>query len=189
MNIKKIPSLFIFFGFAGVMALSFNNCGEAQFSADASEKASEELASSMSGPEAESSTDPIVDESIDPIVDSESTDPIVDDESADLIVDEETYDASDEEIQAVIDRVSEEELSEPIPVTELLNDPSLYDTYSCSDGKSVLICHFPNNVESQGSKCIGRNAVTTHFSHLREYDLGDGLKTVSDYLGHCRFPL
>ncbi len=80
------------------------------------------------------------------------------------------------------------ENSEPIPVTELIQHPELFEIYACAGGGSdVMICHFPESSNPPNTICIGRSAVTTHFSHFREVSQPDGsLKKLSDYLGPCR---
>jgi hypothetical protein len=80
----------------------------------------------------------------------------------------------------------------PIPVDELENDPTLYDKFKCSEGgvsDGVMVCHFPENVEGQHSMCVGRPSVSTHYDHIRLYNLNGVEKSIGDYLGVCRFPL
>lgn len=96
--------------------------------------------------------------------------------------------ATQDQIDQVTSNIPPEDLENPRPITDLLNDPSLFDTYAC-DSTSVLICHFPNNVEAQGTSCIGRSAVTSHYSHTREYIVDNDVRTISDYLGPCRVAL
>jgi hypothetical protein len=98
-------------------------------------------------------------------------------------------DAGAEEEDAVLEELPPEEVAAPRPVEDLLDNPELADLYRCADGSSVMICHFPENVEAQGTKCVGINALNPHVDHIRQYNLGDGDKTIGDYLGPCRVDL
>jgi len=93
-----------------------------------------------------------------------------------------------EEAQDILERVPPEQIDDPVPVSELERDPSLYDLYSCGDS-GVMICHFPENVEAQSSNCVGRSAVRTHYDHIRQYIYNGVQKQIGDYLGPCRIPL
>lgn len=105
------------------------------------------------------------------------------------IGDTSTPPADPTEEQIIIDRIPPDQVGDPVPVEDLEKDPSLYDLYKCGDGNSVMICHFPENVESQNSSCIGIPAAKTHYDHHRQYMVGDELRSISDYLGPCRIPL
>jgi hypothetical protein len=95
---------------------------------------------------------------------------------------------NDVEIQEVITQIPPEQLDVIHPVSDLETDPGLYDVYKCGD-TSVVICHFPNNVEDSHSTCVGRNAVSTHYDHIRSYVRTGVTKTIGDYLGPCRVAL
>ena len=78
---------------------------------------------------------------------------------------------------------------EPRAVTDLELDPTLFAVYKCPDSDGVVICHFPENVEAYGTKCIGRAAVSSHYDHIRHYEMDGVSKTIGDYLGPCRTAL
>lgn len=103
-------------------------------------------------------------------------------------LDEDVQPATEEQIAEVVADIPQEELDVLRPVSDLENDPSLLELYAC-DSSSVLICHFPNNVEGQHSTCIGINAVTTHYDHIRQYLVDGETRQIGDYLGPCRFSL
>jgi hypothetical protein len=98
-------------------------------------------------------------------------------------------DLSQDEIDDIISRLPPDEVNNPIPVSELENDPTLYDRYKCPDSDGVVICHFPDNVEDQHTQCIGRPAVPTHYDHIRDYVKDGATKEIGDYLGPCRVAL
>ena len=97
-------------------------------------------------------------------------------------------DLTDDEIDSILNNIPQDEIDNPVPISELESDPTLYDRYSCGSG-SVAICHFPNNVDAQGSKCVGQNAISSHYDHIRVYMDGNQSKQIGDYLGPCRVPL
>jgi hypothetical protein len=82
-----------------------------------------------------------------------------------------------------------EELDQQRPLSDLADNPALYEIYKCPDSSGVVICHFPENVQSQATQCVGLPSVKTHYDHNRIYELNGVTKTISDYLGPCRFPL
>jgi hypothetical protein len=94
-----------------------------------------------------------------------------------------------DEIQDIIDTLPPEEIDTPRPISDLENDPTLYDRYKCPDSDGVIICHFPENVEAQVTQCVGRPAVSTHYDHIRNYVKDSLNKTIGDYLGPCRVAL
>lgn len=98
-------------------------------------------------------------------------------------------DLTNEELDQVYNNIPPEDLANPRPVTDLQEDPSLYDVYACPNNNGVVVCHFPNNVESHATKCIGRSAVTSHYTHYRIYYVDDEERAMGDYLGPCRIPL
>ncbi len=165
---SKNISLALFVLFTGFSTLAFNNCSDAQFSPD--QKSEMFLLGERPFP---TNSDISIEDSTDP-----------------SLTDEEViYDPTEEDIDLVMYQIPQDELEIPKSVGDLEHEPELFEVYSCNDGRSVLICHFPENVESQSSKCIGRNAARSHYNHKRDYDLGNGAKSISDYLGPCRLPL
>ncbi len=96
--------------------------------------------------------------------------------------------ADPSEEQIIIDRIPPDQVVDPVPVEDLEKDPSLYELYKCGDG-NVMICHFPENVESQVSSCVGVPSAKTHYDHQRQYVVGGEVRSISDYLGPCRIPL
>ncbi len=96
--------------------------------------------------------------------------------------------ATEEQIEDVVVNLTEDDLAVAIPVSELENDPSLFEKYKC-DASSILVCHFPENVSNAGENCIGIKAVYSHFDHVREYVKDGEVRSVFDYLGPCRFEL
>jgi hypothetical protein len=95
------------------------------------------------------------------------------------------------DVDDLITRLPPGEVDTLRPITDLENDPTLFDTYKCPDSDGVVICHFPNEVEASATKCVGRPAVSSHYDHIRTYvsPSTNQSKTISDYLGPCRFPL
>lgn len=94
-------------------------------------------------------------------------------------------------IEEIIAQLPPEEVDVIRPVTDLDNDPTLYDIYKCPNSDGVVICHFPNEVEASATKCVGRSAVKSHYDHIRNYTSAttNEPKTIGDYLGPCRFSL
>lgn len=98
------------------------------------------------------------------------------------------YTLDEDSEQQLLNNIPNEELEMRRPLSDLESNPELIKIYACGGG-GVAICHFPENVESQATQCVGLPSVKTHYDHIRDYDLGAGPKTTSDYLGPCRFPL
>lgn len=88
------------------------------------------------------------------------------------------------EVEARIPSVPQNE--EPRPVSDLEDDPALYELYKCPNSDGIVICHFPENVQAFSTQCVGRSAVKTHFDHIRQYSVGAELQLIGDYLGVCR---
>jgi len=98
-----------------------------------------------------------------------------------------TLDASSE--AGLIDRLPPEEVYVKRPLTDLAENPALYQIFKCPDSEGVVICHFPENVESEVTQCVGVPSVKTHYGHIRDYAVDGEARIASDYLGPCRFPL
>ncbi len=162
-NINHLK-IIIFSCLTALFVASFNNCSDVQFSPDETTQLSSENRELL----AEEGSLP---------------------EEILILESEDVYDPTQSDIDFVLDLISQDEINMPRPVSDLETDPSLFEIYKCRDGSSVLICHFPDNVEAQGSKCVGRNAASTHYNHIRVYDLGEGVRSATDYLGPCRLPL
>lgn len=96
---------------------------------------------------------------------------------------------TDEVVETIVSTLPPDEVENPRPITDLVDHPELYETYKCPDSDGVVICHFPENLEAQGTQCVGRGAVEAHFSHIRTYSSGGESKTIQDYLGPCRIAL
>ena len=96
---------------------------------------------------------------------------------------------NDEEVDDFLNSLPEEELDQKRPLTDLEEDPTLYDLYQCSDSGNIVICHFPENVEAQETRCVGEPSVSSHYDHIRFYTVDGQEREIGDYLGPCRFPL
>lgn len=94
----------------------------------------------------------------------------------------------EEQLDVVNNLPPDLQTAEPIPVTELIENPDLFEVFKCSSkDDSVMICHYPQGTSPPNTQCIGRPAVSTHFGHSRTVTLTDGsTKTLVDYLGPCR---
>lgn len=93
-----------------------------------------------------------------------------------------------DEFELILAGLPEQERQNPRPVSDLEAEPKLGEVYDCGDG-SVVICHFPDNVEESSTMCIGYKAIPKFSANYRTYDLGDGEKSIVDYLGPCRIRL
>jgi hypothetical protein len=186
MHKQKVINLGVMSLFFVLLSFSFNNCGDVSFAPESLRDSGSEVGpgefEDLSAEEPASAPIILSNEELAEVIEELS------DEHEEHM--EVVLDLSQEEYQVIVETIPEEDLDQPRPVTDLIEDPSLYEVYSCgSGGQSVMICHFPENVEAQGTNCVGRSSVNTHFGHTRTYDLGDGPKQITDYLGPCRQPL
>ncbi len=158
---RKLSLLVLFVAMAGAL-LAFNNCGQVGFGkGEADSSASQAGQAGQTGQASE---------------DGQTSAP-----------GEENLGQPD--VDAFLAALPPDEVTAPVPISELLNDPTLFERYKCPDSDGIIICHFPENVESQNTQCIGRPAVQTHYDHIRNYNLSGVDKSISDYLGPCRVAL
>ncbi len=141
---------------SGFLLLGFNNCGDVSF------KEANDQSSTLNPSGSQS------DHHHDHDHHGEDEIPISDDMSRDLL-----------------DQLPEEERDIYRPISDINNNPELQEIYSCGSN-SILICHFPANVESAHSLCVGFNAARSHMSHEAEISDSGELITLSDYLGPCK---
>ncbi|HEX4924652.1 MAG TPA: hypothetical protein VFV50_11220 [Bdellovibrionales bacterium] len=93
---------------------------------------------------------------------------------------------SPEEREQMTDRTPPEDLSAPVPVSELHDNPVLFETYACPNGRGVVICHVSSTATGGNSLCVAASAALAHAGHIRTNYVNGAPNAVSDYLGACR---
>lgn len=171
---KKWSALVLIFISFSLMTVFFNNCSESKSFTNSSSEEDTSLNSQGSSGSIDDEAAPVSDVPLS-----------IDDTYVDGTI---SRQLSNEEEAAILDNLTEDEINNPVPITELQNDPSLFDTYMCGSN-GIAICHFPENIDSQGSKCVGRPSVDTHYTHFRIYFVKGEERSIGDYLGPCRTPL
>ena len=92
-------------------------------------------------------------------------------------------DVTDEDL---LQALPEEEQDIYRPISDLTEDSNLFLVFKCPASDGVLICHFPGNVESAHTLCVGVNAVKSHQKHEADISESGELLGLSDYLGPCK---